>query len=440
VSLANDEVERVSQADDEAERSAGPDAPADARAVAYRYKEVPMSQAWQPRGERQDAEIAPLVAGLLGAPVNCVRVYDFAHEGGIRLVKLTICDLEQPLPAPLWACLASSAWRGGAGARRVDRGAGAGAGDPGHALTVSQVSAVYSFTPLAASLVSLAQRMGIRHTYIGLCDRSKDGALAARYEAALGHLIAQGRVTLLAIDLPAVSHSRTFVMNEDVDVMGLCKVPAYQMALYDAKRAGDELLLVSDLDEVLVPQRADSLSVAVRAATKGKDLTKLCYVRVHADQHPTAEFSGPGDGDADADADAAAAAAVGAAALRCDCPKARPEGEDEFAITAETCGWLTYTKSLAVVRNTWYAGPHAQYGCSETDGTIHPNLVGKTNRYDWPRLKSRSGARRPWADVDELRIAHFTNLWNPRPATKSCPEHMSTVPAEYARFLPPVLN
>ncbi len=459
VSLANDAVERVSLADDEAGRSAGPDAPADARGVAYRYKEVPMSQAWQPHGERQDAEIAPLVAGLLGAPVNCVRVYDFAHEGGIRLVKLTICDLEQPLPAPLWACLASSAWRWGAGARRVDRGAGAG--DPGYALTVSQISAVYSFTPLAASLVSLAQRMGIRHTYIGLCDRSKDGALAARYEVALGRLIAEGRVTLLAIDLPAVSHSRTKETSEDVDVMGLCKVPAYQMALYDAKRAGDELLLVSDLDELLVPQRADSLSVAVRAATKGKDLAKLCYVRVHADQHPTAEFSGPGDGgaaaaadaaadvdaknaDADADADVDAKNAdADAAALRCDCPKARPEGEDEFAINAETCGWLTYTKSLAVVRNTWYAGPHAQYGCSETDGTIHPNLVGKTSRYDWPRPKSRSGARRPWADVDELRIAHFTNLWSLRDQSsrdQRCPKHLSTVPAEYARFLSVPLN
>ena len=446
VSLANDEVERI------------------AGSPSFRYREVPPPDGWQPRGERQDAEIAPIVAGLLGAPVSCVRVYDFSHERSIRLVKLTICDLEQPLPAPMRAWLASSAWRWREGPRRADRGAGASAGAAEHeherkrapldggtgdalpgdalsgdalsddaltgdaltvshfsALTVSHVSAVYSFTPHAASLVSLAQRTGVRHTYLGVCDRSQDGALIARYEAALRRPIAEGRVTLLAIDLPAVGHRRTKSLIEDVDIMGLCKLPAYQMALYDAKRAGDELLYVSDLDELLVPQRADSIPRAVLAATRGKDLAKLCYVRVHADEHPYSEFSAPRN------------ASAARFRVRCDCPRARPEREDEFASDAETCGDQSYTKSLAIVPTTWFAGSHTQYGCSETDGAIHPSLVGKTNRYDWPRPKSGSAARRPWADPDELRIAHFTNLWKTR--TGGCGKLWTTVPAEYARFL-----
>ena len=154
---------------------------------------------------------------------------------------------------------------------------------------------------------------------------------------------------------------------------------------------------------------------------KGKELAKLCYVRVHADEHPYSEFSGPGN------------ATAARFWVRCECPRGWLEGQDTFGIDAETCGDQSYTKSLAVVANTWYAGPHAQYGCSESDGAIHPALAGQTNRYDWPRLKSGSSALRPWADVDELRIAHFTNLWKSR--TGGCGKLWSTVPAEYARFL-----
>lgn len=178
-----------------------------------------------------------------------------------------------------------------------------------------------------------------------------DSEVFTQYVAALRSLVDAGAVSLLPMGLPGVAPEKKF------GNIATCRLPAYQMALFHAKKHADAFLFVSDLDEILVPMPgAGSLDVEAAMGAFVRDaglrMDDFCYARIHGDEVNTA--------DEDVDRTEPLWRRF---PRRCDCEPLLPLPQRPSGNVGGSCG-IAYTKAMANVRTTWLVSIHSHSACT----------------------------------------------------------------------------